>query len=342
MSKERRLGRGLEALLGRSYTDASPAQLSLHVPDADSPTDAQSTADGEAIVTEVTAEAEPPAGTLAIPIQEIHTNPFQPRRDFDPAEITALADSLRQHGLIQPILVRRAAEGFQLIAGERRLRAAIEAGWTEVLVQIREADDRQMAELAIVENLQRKDLNPLEKAASFEQYLERYGCTQEELAGRLNIDRSTIANLIRLLELPEPVQTAIRAGCITQGHARALLPLGDEHEQIAFCERIQAEGLSVRATEQMVQDLIHAGDAGPMDAAAPASAAKPARPTRSRSQNLASLEQEFRVALGTKVQIRQTAKGRGKIVIPFANVEEFERLREYLCGGEPDVQARAG
>ena len=123
-----------------------------------------------------------------------------------------------------------------------------------------EADDRQVAELAIVENLQRKDLNPLEKAASFQKYLSQYGCTQEELAGRLKLDRSTIANLIRLLELPEAVQEAIRRGKISQGHARALLPLGEEDEQIQFCQRIQREGLNVRQTEVLVQETIDAAD----------------------------------------------------------------------------------
>jgi ParB family chromosome partitioning protein len=328
----------LEALLGRSYPEGPRAELSLHVPDPESQGDA-STAP---IIEDGAPESPLPTGTLTIAISEIRTNPFQPRRDFDPAEITALAVSLRQHGLIQPILVRRATDGYQLIAGERRMRAALEAGWSEVPVQIREADDRQMAELAIVENLQRKDLNPLEKAASFEQYLDRYGCTQEELASRLNIDRSTIANLIRLLELPAEVQDAIRGGRITQGHARALLPLGDEREQVAFCERIQAEGLSVRATEQTVQDQIHAGDAGPMVVVAPDSTGKTSTKPRPRSQNLTSLEQELRAALGTKVTIRQTARGRGKIVIPFASSEEFERLRDYLCGGEPDAQSRVG
>ena len=182
-----------------------------------------------------------------------------------------------EHGLIQPLLVRRAGQRFQLIAGERRLRAAIKAGWTEIPVRVREADDRQMAELAIVENLQRKDLNPLEKAASFDRYLEEYQCTQEELAGRLSIDRSTIANLIRLLELPGTVQDAIRGGTVSQGHARALLPLGDESEQVAFCQRIQKEGLSVRAVEQLVQEQIHSGESDRKPVAG-----KPAREQGSR------------------------------------------------------------
>ncbi len=203
-------------------------------------------------------DAQPTGEPLKVSVYEIDNNPYQPRRDFDEAEIDQLADSLEQHGLLQPIVVRRAGERYQLISGERRLRAAIKAGWPDVPVYIREADDRQLAELAIVENLQRKDLNALEKAASFQQYLEQYGCTQEELAGRLAIDRSTMANLIRLLELPAMVQAALRSGAITQGHARALLPLGDDHQQVSLCTRIQIGGLSVRAVEELVQEMIAA------------------------------------------------------------------------------------
>ena len=157
-------------------------------------------------------------------------------------------------------MVRPWEGGYQLIAGERRLRAARLAGWTEVPVTVVEADERQTAELAIVENLQRKDLNALEKAASFQRYLDQYRGTQEELAGRLKLDRSTIANLIRLLELPAAVQDALRRGKITPGHARALLPLGEESEQIAFSQRIEREGLNVRQTESLVQETIAATD----------------------------------------------------------------------------------
>jgi ParB family transcriptional regulator, chromosome partitioning protein len=327
VSKERRLGRGLEALLGRTFGEPQRSdQLALHVPADDATTGLEQPA-------AVNASS---AGQLAVAVHAIDRNPFQPRRDFDEHEIAELAESLRAHGLIQPIVVRRAGERYQLIAGERRLRAAIQAGWTEVPVLVHEADDRQVAEIAIVENLQRKDLNPLEKAASFQQYLESYQCTQEELAGRLNLDRSTIANLIRLLELPAAVQDAIRSGAVSQGHARALLPLGDEHEQVAFCQRIQAEGLSVRATEQMVQEQIHAVEAEPE------ASGKPARSSRGRNHNLLALEQELREALGTKVSIRESAKGRGRIVIQFATREEFERLRSVLSGSAPSAMARAG
>jgi ParB family transcriptional regulator, chromosome partitioning protein len=316
MQAQRRLGRGLEALLGGS-TPAKP-QLAIHEPDG------QST-------------GEP----LKVSVYEIDNNPFQPRKDFDEAEINQLAESLEQHGLLQPIVVRRAGERYQLISGERRLRAAIKAGWQDVSVFIREADDRQLAEWAIIENLQRRDLNPLEKAASFQLYLEQYGCTQEDLAGRLAIDRSTVTNLLRLLELPAMVQAALRAGAITQGHARAMLPLGDDHLQVSLCTRIQIEGLSVRAVEEMVNEMIAAEDSDvqPMDGASATASiatdggtdrARSAGRTRTRAGQLASLEQELRTSLGAKVEIRQLSRGRGKIVIHFRTNEEFDRLREQL------------
>ncbi len=178
---------------------------------------------------------------------------------------------------------------------------------------------------------------------SFQQYLERYGCTQEELAGRLKVDRSTIANLIRLLELPGKVQHALRHGTITQGHARALLPLGDEREQLSLCQRIEAESLSVRSTEELVQDMIHAADAEPLTMVGGGGekpAARPIKKRPTRSGQIALLEQEFRAALGTKVSIRQTARGGGRIIIQFASNDEFERLRDILCG--PEVESQAG
>ena len=170
----------------------------------------------------------PPAldGQQWLDLGLIDRNPYQPRQQFDEAEMADLCDSIRAHGFLQPIVVRPLFDRYQIIAGERRFRAAQLAAWQQVPVLVREVDDRQMAELAIVENVQRKDLNALEKAASFQRYLQEYGCTQEELAGRVNIDRSTVANLIRLLELPEEVKALVAAGEISQGHARALLPLG--------------------------------------------------------------------------------------------------------------------
>lgn len=314
MGKERRLGRGLEALLGTPIA----AQPALET------------------ATDMTSTAAPANGTLRVSVYDIQANPYQPRREFDEAEIDQLSDSLQQHGLLQPILVRCVDERYQLIAGERRLRAAIKAGWPDVPVQVVDADDRKTAEIAIVENLQRKDLNALEKAASFQRYLDTYGCTQEELASRLQLDRSTIANLIRLLELPDAVQQSLRAGEISPGHARALLTLANEQQQIAFCSRIAAEGLSVRAIEDIVQETVH-GD----DTAASESVSQGGKSKRRRSANLNSLEQDLRKALGAKVDVRQGAKGRGKIVIHFSSSDEYERLHAWLCGDARGVGSQA-
>jgi ParB family transcriptional regulator, chromosome partitioning protein len=317
VTKERRLGRGLEALLGR------PLPGPGETPDARWDVPAQAAAGGAAGPTDA-------GGLLRLNVYEIENNPFQPRRDFDEAAIGELAESIKTHGLLQPLVVRRHGDRWQLVAGERRLRAAIKAGWADVPVTVHDADDRQMAEMAMVENLQRKDLNPLEKAASFEAYLDEYCCTQEELAGRLKIDRSTIANLIRLLELPTGVQDAVRSGAISQGHARALLPLGDDERQLQLCQRIQDESLSVRSIEELVQDTIDAEDAPKPGQAATAPKRSKTSRARTRGGHNAVLEQELRTALGTKVEVRSTAAGRGKIVVHFANAAEFERLCEHL------------
>ncbi|MGQ9575933.1 MAG: ParB/RepB/Spo0J family partition protein [Thermoguttaceae bacterium] len=281
------------------------------------------------------------AAPVRVAIQQVESNPFQPRHDFEEDELQSLCDSLRAHGLLQPIVVRPAGDRYQVVAGERRLRAALKAGWNEVPVRVVQADDRQTAELAIVENLQRKDLNPLEKALSFQRYLQQFGSTQEELAARLKLDRSTISNFIRLLELPEEVQQALRRGKISQGHARSLLPLGDEREQVAFCRRIQQEGLSVRQTEALVQQTIQQADAEPLGLVGrDGSKSSAPRPT---SAQLAALEQQFRAALGTRVKITQTARGRGRLVIQFSSHEEFERIRQQICGpARPETRSQAG
>ncbi|MFH1264687.1 MAG: ParB/RepB/Spo0J family partition protein [Planctomycetota bacterium] len=329
MNKERRLGRGLEALLGRRpKPEPEPDEMPM-MPAQPSPPPA---------VPAPPSVPASPSGPTRLDMSRIDRNPAQPRKDFDETEMESLSESLRTHGLLQPVVVRRVDDRYELIAGERRLRAAQKAGWADVPVNIIEADDRASAELAIVENMQRQDLNPLEKAASFQRYLEQYGCTQEELAARLKLDRSTIANLIRLLELPEAVQNALRNGTVTQGHARALLPLGEEREQVGFCERIQREGLNVRQTETLVQEMINAVD-GPRLSIVRRDE-EPTRSTRPRSEHIAALEQELRSALGTKVNLTHNAKGKGKMVIHFAGHEEFERIRRYLLQQDrPEVRA---
>ena len=330
MNKERRLGRGLEALLGglpgwggsTPHSHESPENNPLAaMPDMATPDIAPASsrrgraggADPVSRMEEVLGQpatprqpialaepvAEKPAAEPAAPaanpprleIDLIASNPMQPRQDFNAEELNALAESIAAHGLLQPVVVRRVKDRYELIAGERRLQAAKLAGWSSVPVNVIEADDRQTAELAIIENLHRKDLNALEKAASFQRYLEQYGCTQEELAGRLTLDRSTIANLIRLLELPEAVQEAIRQGKITQGHARAILPLGDEREQVAFCERVQKEGLSVRQTESLVQEAVEQADRATLGVVG--RDGKTSRAKKGRNAHIASLEQEL-------------------------------------------------
>lgn len=319
VSRERRLGRGLEALLGRSWDEPEQA------PETNTGMEAQFATPVDSSDPNTTRDEQ---GQLWLNCAAIVANPYQPRQTFDEAEIADLADSIRTHGILQPLVVRRTAAGYQLIAGERRLRAAQAADWHQVPVQIRDVDDRQMAELAIVENVQRKDLNAIEKAESFQRYIDTYHCTQEDVALRVNVDRSTVANLIRLLDLPPDVKQMVQEGQISQGHARALLPLGDEQEQIRFAARIEMEGLSVRATEQAVQDHIHCIDGEALRIVDEDGNSRPV--AKPRSEQLASLEQELRTALGTKVDLSQTAKGRGKITIHFKNHDEFERLRQIL------------
>ena len=321
MSKKRRLGRGLAELLAVETETKQPAPAAeTGTPDlkiADTP--------GPAVEAESNLPADQPqeGDLLELAVDEIQANPFQPRRIFHEAEIASLAESLKAHDILQPILVRRVKDKYQLISGERRLRAAIKAGWSTIAARLRIADDRLVAELAIVENLQRKDLNPIEKALSFRRYLDEHNCTQEDLAGRLKIDRSTIANLMRLLELPNPELDAIRNEKISAGHARALLPLDDDGQQVDFCTRIQQVLLSVRNTEELVQQTILEEDSTPPPT-------QPARRTKPASRQVADLEQELRMALGTKVDIRQSRSGRGRIVIHFSNNDEFERLRKLL------------
>ena len=319
--KPKKLGRGLQALFGvgsdveHSSIDLLAADIPNAVADGVLPTKTPNTVD----------------------VLMIDRNPHQPRQDFDEAELDQLAASLQTHGLLQPVIVRRVGERFQLVAGERRFRAATRAGWSEVPVHVIEADDRKMMELAIVENVQRRDLNAIEKATAFAKYLEIYGGTHEELARRLEMDRSTITNLLRLLDLPETLQESVRTGKLSQCHARALLPL-ENHEQIEVAARAQQEKWSVHDTENFVRELVSTGATVDNDWNVVGKDGT-ARPVETVSEQIRKLEEEFRQRLGMKVKLSQTNKnGKGKLVISFASHAEFERLHQTICRPEKKLR----
>ena len=315
MAKERRLGRGLEALLGigseAAVRESEPA-------------------------TKIMEQSTQLSDT--VDMTNIVPNPFQPRQAFDEAELEQLAQSIHTHGLLSPIAVRQVGQRYQIIAGERRFRAALRLGWSEIPVQLYEADDQQMAELALTENIQRKDLNDIEKAASFATYLETYpGTTHEELASRLNMNRSTVTNLLRLLKLPKQLQDAVCKEDLTQGHVRALLALKEEWEQLEVAAKVQAEGWSVRETERFVQNLVQTGKAElpktPGENWQIVDQAGEARAVSRQSEQIRQLENEFRHFLGgIKIKLAQTnEKGKGKLTISFANHAEFERVYAAIC-----------
>ena len=316
MTRKKRLGRGLEALLN-STTEPAVASSVVMAPPPVQPDPYIASSARIAV-----PETSPKDGQVVhLNVYDIQDNPFQPRRIFSESEIASLSESLKEHDILQPILVRKVGGRYQLISGERRLRASIKAGWKTIPAMIREADDRLVSELAIVENLQRKDLNAIEKAMSFRRYIDQHQCTQEELAGRLKIDRSTIANLMRLLELPAPIKNALQSGKLSAGHARALLPLGEELTQIEFLNSILREGMSVRATERAVADRIATEDQG---------SKKSTRRARVSDNQIASLQQDLKTALGTNVKIKPSAAGRGKIEIQYSSESEFQRIRRLL------------
>lgn len=330
MSNQRRLGRGLEALLGRTGSGVEgEAAVAVATPPASGP----SPAAAARLFLHSPEEMEQAVASLpsdTVNVALIDPNPWQPRSVIDDGAISELAQSLREHGLVQPIVVRQLGDRYQLIAGQRRLAAAKRVGWAGILARVLEVDDRQMAEIAIVENLQRRDLDALEKAASFKQYLANWQCTQEELAKRLSVDRSTVANLIRLLDLPEAVRHLLRAGSISMGHARALLPIGDEPEQVRLARRVVDEGLSVRAVEAEVKEILRRDEEDDEFGGAGGLARRGGRPASKRPAQLTAMENDLRRALGTKVVVQASSKGAGKIVIPFADADEFQRLLEFL------------
>jgi len=272
---------------------------------------------------------EPTAGFTTVPIERVRANPYQPRRSFDEESLVGLADSIREVGVLQPILVRQADDGFELIAGERRLRAAKRAGLTEVPVIVRTADDVASLEQALVENLHRQDLNPLDEAAAYQQLIEDFGYTQDQVAQRVGRSRASVANLLRLFQLTPAVQKLVGDELLSAGHAKALLGHPDRAYQEALARRAVSEGLSVRDVEQLVRERLElergTGDDVDQPAAGDDSTSRP----KLRPPGLLELEQLLADRLDTRVSISMSAR-RGKVVVDFANLEDLERIYRLI------------
>jgi ParB family chromosome partitioning protein len=263
---------------------------------------------------------------LEIELDRIEPNPFQPRKTLDPAGLEELTESIRSHGILQPIVVRNKGAGFELIAGERRWRAARLAGLRQVPAVIRDGvSDQDMLELALVENVQRRDLDPIERAQGFQALQEALGLTQEQVAERVGLKRSTVTNHLRLLELPQPVQDAVARGLVGMGHARALLGLTSERDRLRLLEQAVREDLSVREVERRVRSRSGGGAGGRAELAEKAPT-EPARPAWA-----ASLEQRMRETLGTKVTLQAQSEAKGRIVIDYYSREALDRLLEVLA-----------
>jgi ParB family chromosome partitioning protein len=291
--KKSRLGRGLDALLSGVEEAAAVAS---------------------------------PVGRLDVPIDAIDTNPFQPRKAFDDDDLSSLGASIRSHGVLQPLVVRQVGERYQLVAGERRLRAAQSVGLKSVPVTVVNFNDQQSFEAALVENIQRADLNPIEKAQGFRDYLARYQMTHEQLATRLGLARPTITNLLALLDLPTDLQDSVRVGQLTVGHAKILKGITDPVRQLDVSKHIIANGLSVHATEAYVKQTA----AEARSPASPGEGGKGYHTKSEKTAHVASVEDELRQKLGMKVEIRVKDKDRGQLIVSFESNDDFERMLEVL------------
>ena len=269
---------------------------------------------------------ETPSGVVEVRVSEITANPRQPRHDIPAESLRELADSIREHGVLQPLIVTatsaEAGRGprYQLITGERRWRAAMLAGLEFVPVLVKEVTPQQTLELALVENIQRADLNPLEEANAYRQLMDEFALTQEQVAERVGRSRVTVANSLRLLRLADEIKEALVAGRISEGHARALLGLTNAHLQLRVLRAIEKGGLSVRQTEELVRRLTAGGE-------------EEERAAPSQTPETRALEDRFRRALGTKVNLFRSKRG-GKLVIHFFSEEELQSIYDHIVGGE--------
>ena len=274
---------------------------------------------------------EASGGLMEVPVNAVAPNPKQPRTRFDGDTIATLAASIREVGILQPLVVRRAGDGrYELIAGERRLRAAKAAGLASVPIVLRDSEDADLLREALIENIHREDLNPIEQAEAFKALLGELGLKQEELADRVGVSRSHIANTIRLLALPLDVQQLLADDKITAGHARAVLSLGDKEAMSSLATRIAGEDLSVRQTEDIVRRFVEA----PQDAAEKRRVAESI--TEQADANLAEVEEILSEQLATRVSIQMGAK-RGKVVIEFGSPDDLERIVSEIIGSGPGL-----
>ena len=300
------LGRGLSALLGGISTPSRPATAPLQptpLPGTDVPSTSHQ------------------VGVLKLAIESFFPCPFQPRKSFPSEAQAELVESIRVHGVIQPLLVRKQGARYEIIAGERRWRAAQAVGLTELPAVIREADDRVVLELALIENLQREDLNPIEEALGYAELIQRFDLKQEEAAAKVGKNRASVANALRLLKLPPALQEHLRQGSLSVGHAKALLSLPSAQSQIALAEQVIAKGLNVRQTESLV-----AGQINPPSLSTPTSSTPVGAP---KDPHVAAVENRLRERLGTKVQLRY-AQGKGAIEIRYFSDDELHRLLDIL------------
>jgi len=300
-SKRRHLGRGLEALLG---------PMGSMLSDPSVPPDAT----GERVGLPPDEILRGSLRTLAI--ADVEANPYQPRQSWSDADLADLAASIRANGILQPVLVRKKGAGYELIAGERRLRAARLAGLEAIPAVVRQATDEEMLELALVENIHRTDLNPIERAMAYQNYIHTFSLSQTAAAERLGEDRSVLANYLRLLDLPGDVKTMLIEGQLAMGHARAILALPTDELRRKLAHRALAGRLSVREVERLVKMSLE----GVRE-----------REVKERPANIVDVERRLRAALGTKVRISARNRGnKGRIIIEYQSLDEFDRLAERM------------
>jgi ParB family chromosome partitioning protein len=332
----RKLGRGLTALLGAPVqVQAQPPGRQQGAGAIPAPTPSASNPTTQSEVARIPQEAPREAPTAVsegrmlreLPVEQIVPNRRQPRTDFSEAALQSLAASIQKSGLMQPIMVRPTASGFELVAGERRWRAAKLIGLATIPAIVRDIDDQSAAELALIENVQREDLNPMERAIALQRLAEDFGLTHQAIADRVGLDRATISNLLRLAELDSATADLVRTGRLTQGHAKALLGITDPRSRSQFAASAMKEDWSVRELERRIQQRLRGGETLP----AAAGGQPGAKEVSARTAHVADLERQLAEYLGTRVRIQLgRKKGSGRLSLDFYNLDQFDGLMQRI------------